>query len=235
MLFSVDFLFWLCVFFFTVLFLVAHDVHWPLEAFDRDEQPNMPQVLLSAMQRSDPALQGSGTFFICIFSFFFLKRNVSHLGFIFVFSEDYFLFSPFSFFWEDRLFTVDYRQKCCSPSYETAFFFPQEEVLLHLFSQIPLLVQADSASAQQPEVADACKWGGTCAADICWGPQMLTQVGEQSYNTKRLKFSKFCSTTEEIFWSHSAFQTAQIFAEAVLVCRGYRENNYLSPRNVSSN
>lgn len=169
------------------------------------------------------------------FFFFFLKRNVSHLGFIFVFSEDYFLFSPFSFFWEDRLFTVDYRQKCCSPSYETAFFFPQEEVLLHLFSQIPLLVQADSASAQQPEVADACKWGGTCAADICWGPQMLTQVGEQSYNTKRLKFSKFCSTTEEIFWSHSAFQTAQIFAEAVLVCRGYRENNYLSPRNVSSN
>lgn len=123
MLFSVDFLFWLCVFFFTVLFLVAHDVQWPLEAFDRDEQPNMPQVLLSAMQRSDPALQGSGTFFICIFSFFFLKRNVSHLGFIFVFSEDYFLFSPFSFFWEDRLFTVDYRQKCCSPSYETAFFF----------------------------------------------------------------------------------------------------------------
>lgn len=57
------------------------------------------------------------------FFFFFLKRNVSHLGFIFVFSEDYFLFSPFSFFWEDRLFTVDYRQKCCSPSYETAFFF----------------------------------------------------------------------------------------------------------------
>lgn len=100
--------------------------------------------------------------------FFFLKRNVSHLGFIFVFSEDYFLFSPFSFFWEDRLFTVDYRQKCCSPSYETAFFFPQEEVLLHLLSQIPLLVQADSASAQQPEVADACKWGGTCAANICW-------------------------------------------------------------------
>lgn len=58
-----------------------------------------------------------------VFFLFFLKRNVSHLGFIFVFSEDYFLFSPFSFFWEDRLFTVDYRQKCCSPSYETAFFF----------------------------------------------------------------------------------------------------------------
>lgn len=163
MLFSVDFLFWLCVFFFTVLFLVAHDVQWPLEAFDRDEQPNMPQVLLSAMQRSDPALQGSGTFFICIFSFFFLKRNVSHLGFIFVFSEDYFLFSPFSFFWEDRLFTVDYRQKCCSPSYETAFFFPSRGGAAAPF-------QPDPPSCPSRFCLSTAAWGGWClqmGRDLC--------------------------------------------------------------------
>lgn len=75
------------VFFFTVLFLVAHDVQWPLEAFDRDEQPNVPQVLLSAMQRSDPALQGSGTFFICIFSFFFFWREMFPIWVLFLFFQ----------------------------------------------------------------------------------------------------------------------------------------------------
>lgn len=82
-------------FFFTVLFLVAHDVQWPLEAFDRDEQPNVPQVLLSAMQRSDPALQGSGTFFICIF-FFFFEEKCFPSGFYFCFFRR--LFFVFTFF-----------------------------------------------------------------------------------------------------------------------------------------